>query len=54
MEKRFAIVQAGVVVNIAIATETMGANWVEITGAQGPGWTYDGTAFHPPAADPQA
>lgn len=49
---RYAIIEAGVVANVARAAEPLGANWVELDpgSAVGPGWLYDGETFAPPEA----
>lgn len=48
---RYAIIEAGVVANVARAAEPLGANWVELDpgSAVGPGWLYDGEDFSAPA-----
>lgn len=45
--KRFAIVENGKVLNIAVADEPVGSQWVELTEKSpvGIGWNYDGVNF---------
>lgn len=49
---RYAIIEAGVVANVARAAEPLGENWIELDpgSAVGPGWLYDGEAFAAPEA----
>lgn len=54
---RFAIINNGIVENIALAAGPQGANWIELTGSEpqpGIGWTYDGTFQTPPEIVPPA
>lgn len=46
---RYAIVEAGIVVNLAASESALEANWHETSDAQ-IGWTFDGTTFSPPAS----
>lgn len=47
---RFAIIESGVVVNIAIAGGPLAPNWICIDGLDvGIGWSWDGSNFIPPA-----
>jgi hypothetical protein len=48
MVMRYAIVERGVVVNVAVADAPLAANWI-ITDTAGPGWTYADGVFSPPA-----
>lgn len=52
MIKNYAIVENGVVVNIAVSEEALESNWIQSDVAQ-IGWTYDGTEFHAPVVPPQ-
>ena len=45
-----AIIENGIVANIAVANEQLAANWVNGAGAQ-IGWTWDGTSFSAPPVD---
>ena len=50
MSRTLAIIEGGIVANVILADEWPGA--VDVTDLDprpGPGWTYDGTAFTPPA-----
>lgn len=52
---RFAIIDHGRVVNIALADAPMGSEWVTLEGVSpepGIGWTFDQGAFTPPPAPP--
>jgi hypothetical protein len=44
---RYAIIENGVVTNVALADEALGTNWVASDVAQ-KGWTYDGSTFAAP------
>jgi hypothetical protein len=44
---RYAIIEAGVVTNVVLASEPLGANWIE-TEAAGPGWLYQDDEFIDP------
>jgi hypothetical protein len=44
---RYAIVENGVVVNVAESAEPINSNWVASATAQ-KGWSYDGSVFSPP------
>lgn len=52
---RYAIVESGVVVNIALADQPITPEWIEIPegSSVGPGWSYDGTDFAPPDPEPE-
>ena len=50
MAKTYAIIESGVVANMALATEALDANWVLATAGVAIGWLHDGTAFSPPPA----
>ncbi len=52
MIKRYAIVENGVVVNIAVSEYPLFSNWIE-SAVAGIDWTYDGTNFHKPPPPPQ-
>lgn len=45
---RFAIVEGGVVINVAVADEPLEPTWIASDEA-GPGWSFDGQDFWPPA-----
>jgi hypothetical protein len=45
---RYAIVEAGVVTNVVVADAPLASNWIQSDQA-GPGWTYQGGQFAPPA-----
>jgi hypothetical protein len=47
MTQRYAIVEAGVVSNVAIAEAPLADNWI-ITTQAGPGWLYQNGEFLPP------
>ncbi len=47
----YAIVENGVVVNVAVSESALFPNWIQSDVAQ-IGWTYDGSAFHPPTPPP--
>ena len=47
---KYAIIENGIVANIAVANAPLAANWVDATGAQ-IGWTWDGETFSPPQVD---
>lgn len=54
----YAIIEAGTVVNVVLATPEYAAEqgWVELPDGAGIGWTYDGETFHappPPVRDPE-
>lgn len=49
---RYAIVEAGIVVNLAASESALEANWHETSDAQ-IGWTFDGTTFSPPPVPPK-
>lgn len=53
---KFAIVESGVVVNVAVADGPLAENWVDLTGIEpspGPGWLYaNGTFSEPPPPPP--
>lgn len=51
MIKNYAIIENGVVVNVAVSESALLPNWVQSDVAQ-IGWTYDGSVFHPPAPAP--
>lgn len=44
---KYAIVEAGVVTNVAVADAPLANNWIETTQA-GPGWLYQNGQFLPP------
>ena len=48
---RHAIVESGTVVNVVLAEPDIAAEhgWIAAPDHVGPGWTYDGTTFAPPA-----
>ena len=48
---RFAIIEDGVVANIAIADAPLADNWLEIEGMADIGWTYNGVSFAPLPVD---
>jgi hypothetical protein len=49
MIKRYAIVENGVVVNIAVSETSLFSNWIEIQPYQAQiGWLYNGSTFSPP------
>lgn len=53
---RYAIVDAGTVVNVTRAAEPLGEDWIAIDSDSpvGPGWLYDGQDFHaPPTPAPE-
>jgi hypothetical protein len=55
MSKRFAIIVAYTVENIAIADEPLDTNWIDLTSVDpqpGIGWGYKDGAFTPPPAPP--
>jgi hypothetical protein len=45
---KYAIIENGVVVNLAIADEPLAENWIEFEGVVNIGDLYDGEAFNPP------
>jgi hypothetical protein len=45
---KYAIIENGVVVNLAIADQPLAENWIEFDGAVNIGDLYDGEAFNPP------
>lgn len=45
---RYAIVESTAVVNVALADEPLGGNWVLAPDHVGPGWAYDGADWSPP------
>jgi hypothetical protein len=51
MIKNYAIVENGVVVNVAVSESALAPNWVQSDVAQ-IGWTYNGSIFSPPAPAP--
>lgn len=51
MIKSYAIIENGVVINVAVSESALYPNWIQSDVAQ-IGWTYDGAAFHPPAPPP--
>ncbi len=53
MIKNYAIIQNGVVVNIAVSEFPLDINWIQSDVAQ-IGWTYDGTEFHAPPLPPES
>lgn len=52
MIKNYAIIENGVVVNVAVSEEALESNWIQSDVAQ-IGWTYDGTEFHAPQQPPE-
>lgn len=55
MSKRFAIIVADTVDNIAISDDPLDSNWIDLTGINpqpGIGWGYKDGAFAPPPAPP--
>lgn len=55
MEMRYAVIEEGVVTNIALADAPMGDDWIEATDAAQIGGTWDGQVFGPvPQPDPAA
>lgn len=46
---RYAIVENGKVVNVAVSQSALEPNWHETNSAQ-VGWSFDGTSFAPPSA----
>jgi hypothetical protein len=60
MEKTFAVIKNGVVINVVIGDSLasikslIGADCIEYTDASpaGIGWTYDGTVFTAPVVEP--
>lgn len=50
MEKTYAIIENGVVVNMALATKALETNWVLATAGVSIGWLHDGISFGPPPA----
>lgn len=51
MSKRYAIIDGGIVENIAAAESPLDPGWIDVTDADpapGIGWAYDGTTFTPP------
>lgn len=54
MEKTYAIIENGVVANMALATKALESNWVQAAAGVAIGWRYEGGAFSPPPApEPQ-
>ena len=54
MSKKFAIVENGKVVNVALSETALAANWIQSDEAE-IGWDYDGTSFtEPPPPTPTA
>jgi hypothetical protein len=51
MIKNYAIVENGVVVNVAVSESALAPNWIQSDVAQ-IGWTYNGSTFSPPAPAP--
>lgn len=51
MSKNYAIVDNGVVVNIAVSEEALDSNWIQSDVAQ-IGWTYENGEFIAPPAPP--
>jgi hypothetical protein len=51
MIKNYAIVENGVVVNVAVSEIALAPNWVQSDVAQ-IGWTYNGSSFTPPTPVP--
>jgi len=49
---RFAIIDDGVVTNIAEADEPLASNWIHDNGDAKIGGTWDGQVFHPPVPPP--
>ena len=49
-QMKYAIIENGIVSNIAVSNAPLAANWVDATGAQ-IGWTWDGETFSPPQVD---
>ena len=45
---KYAIIENGVVLNLAIADQPLAENWIEFDGAVNIGDLYDGEAFNPP------
>lgn len=50
---RFALIQDGVVINVAVGEPMDGNTWLAMAGyinaeLAGPGWTFDGTTFTAP------
>lgn len=50
MAKTYAIIENGVVANMALAAKALESNWVLATAGVSIGWLHDGTAFSPPPA----
>lgn len=48
MAKTYAIIEGGVVANMALAAKALESNWVLATSGVAIGWLYDGSAFIPP------
>jgi len=46
---KYAIIENGIVANVALAEEPLATNWVECQDA-GPGWAYANGVFTPPVA----
>lgn len=54
MAKTYAIIENGVVANMALAAKALESNWVLATAGVAIGWMHDGAAFSPPPApEPQ-
>jgi len=51
MIQNYAIVENGVVVNVAVSESALFPNWIQSDVAQ-IGWTYDGSSFTPPTPVP--
>jgi hypothetical protein len=49
---RYAVIEAGVVANVAVAEEPFADNWMLCPDQVGPGWLYDGSEFSPPPPPP--
>lgn len=52
MVNRYAIIEGGVVANVALAEGPLAGNWLEGPAEVGPGWLYDGGKFSPPPPPP--
>jgi len=54
--RRYAILDAGIVMNVALAESALDASWVECPPSVGPGWLYEDGEFveppPPPAPEP--
>ena len=45
MTIRYAIIEGGAVVNVALASAPLESNWLACPDEVGPGWLYDGLEF---------